>query len=217
MLTGRIPISYINQIWFLENINEQQKILYDKLKDIFDFIAALAILIVSLPLWLIIAFLIKWESAGPVFYIQERVGKNKRLFRLIKFRSMVQSAEKNGAVWAAESDPRVTKIGSFLRKTHLDEVPQMLNIIQGDISLAGPRPERTEFVRDLEKKIPHYNIRHIIKPGFTGWAQVNFRYARTPMDTYTKFQYDLYYLKNRSIVLDVAILLKTLNLFFKRG
>lgn len=215
ILTGRIPISYINQTWFLENINEQQKKLYGNIKRPMDIILASLILILILPLWPLIALAIKWESSGPIFYSQERVGSNKKLFRLTKFRSMVDNAENDKAIWAQKKDPRITRVGTFLRRTHLDELPQMLNIIKGDISLVGPRPERIEFVKELEKQIPHYNIRHIIKPGFTGWAQVNFRYARTSMDTYEKFQYDLYYLKNRSIVLDIAITLKTLRLFFK--
>jgi exopolysaccharide biosynthesis polyprenyl glycosylphosphotransferase len=215
LLTGRIPISYVNQTWFLENINEHQKKVYDNLKRAADVAAAILILALSLPLWPLIAFLIKWESAGPVFYKQERVGKDKKLFGLLKFRSMIQNAESGTAVWAQEKDKRVTKTGAFLRRAHLDELPQMINIVMGDIGLVGPRPERIEFVRELEKEIPHYNIRHITKPGFTGWAQINFRYARTPMDTYEKFQYDLYYLKNRSLVLDISILLKTVNLFFR--
>lgn len=217
LLTGRIPISYVNQTWFLENINEHQKRVYDNLKRAADVIAASLILALSLPLWPLIAFLIKWESAGPVFYRQERVGKDKKLFGLIKFRSMIQNAENGAPVWAQEKDKRVTRIGAFLRRMHLDELPQMINIISGDIGLVGPRPERIEFVRELEKQIPHYNIRHITKPGFTGWAQINFRYARTPMDTYEKFQYDLYYLKNRSLILDLSILLKTINLFLKKS
>ena len=216
MLTGRIPISYINQTWFLENINEQQKKLYDNAKRAADILAASMLFLFSLPLWPFIALAIKWESAGPIFYSQERVGVNKRLFNLIKFRSMLKNAEQGMPVWAKRKDPRVTKVGALLRRTHLDEIPQMINILRGDISLVGPRPERIEFVRELEKQIPHYNIRHITKPGFTGWAQVNFRYARTPMDTYEKFQYDLYYLKNRSLILDISILLKTINLFFKK-
>lgn len=216
LLTGRIPISYINQTWFLENINEQQKILYGKIKRIADILSAGLIFFASLPLWPVIALAIKWESSGTVFYTQKRVGENKKLFSLIKFRSMIHNAELGKPVWAQAKDPRVTRVGSFLRRTHLDEMPQMINVIRGDLSLVGPRPERTEFVKELETQIPHYNIRHIIKPGFTGWAQVNFRYARTPIDTYEKFQYDLYYLKNRSLSLDAAILLKTVNLFFKK-
>ena len=217
LLTGRIPISYVNQTWFLENINEHQKKVYDNLKRIVDVASASILLAFSLPLWPLIALAIKWESAGPVFYKQERVGKDKKLFGLLKFRSMIQGAESGTAIWAEEKDKRITKVGTILRRTHLDEIPQMINIIKGDIGLVGPRPERIEFVRELEKDIPHYNIRHIIKPGFTGWAQINFRYARTPLDTYEKFQYDLYYLKNRSLILDISILLKTINLLFKKG
>lgn len=130
---------------------------------------------------------------------------------------MRPEAEKTtGPLWAKEKDERATKIGEFLRKTHLDELPQMINVIKGNISLAGPRPERPEFVRQLEKEIPHYHLRHIIKPGFTGWAQIKFRYGRSVMDSQEKFQYDLYYLKNRSLFLDLGILLKTFQLFFKK-
>jgi len=173
------------------------------------------LLALTFPLWPVIALAIKWESSGPIFYSQERIGANGKLFRLTKFRSMINNAEIGRPVWAQKNDPRVTRMGNILRRTHLDELPQMINIIKGDLSLVGPRPERMEFVKELEKQIPHYNIRHIIKPGFTGWAQVNFHYARTPMDTYEKFQYDLYYLKNRSLILDFSILLKTINLIFK--
>lgn len=215
ILTGRIPISYINQTWFLENINEKTKKLYDNLKRIFDIFTSTFILLVSFPMWPVIAFFVKWGSAGPIFYTQERVGVNQKLFRLLKFRSMIDNAERGEPLWAQKNDPRVTSVGKFLRRTHLDELPQMINVLAGHISLVGPRPERKEFVDALEKQIPHYNIRHIIKPGFTGWAQVNFRYARTPMDTYEKFQYDLFYLKNRSLILDLSIILKTLRLFFK--
>ncbi|MBI1888584.1 MAG: sugar transferase [Candidatus Spechtbacteria bacterium] len=215
LLTGRIPISYINQTWFLENINEKTKQLYDSVKRVFDIFASISILCASLPLWPFIAFFIKWGSAGPVFYSQERVGANQKRFQLLKFRSMIHNAERGVPLWAKINDPRVTRIGKLLRRTHLDELPQMINVFKGEISFVGPRPERKEFVDVLEKQIPHYNIRHIIKPGFTGWAQVNFRYARTPMDTYEKFQYDLFYLKNRSLILDLSIILKTLRLFLK--
>ncbi|OGZ57332.1 MAG: hypothetical protein A3B96_01140 [Candidatus Spechtbacteria bacterium RIFCSPHIGHO2_02_FULL_43_15b] len=215
ILTGRIPISYITQAWFLENINEHQKRLYTNFKRVIDLVVAIVVLIVTSPVWPVIAFFIKFDTKGSVFYTQERVGINKKVFRLIKFRSMVRDAEKNKAVWAQKNDPRITRIGKFLRRTHIDELPQMINIARGEISLVGPRPERIEFVKELESQIPHYNVRHIITPGFTGWAQVNFRYARTPEDTYEKFQYDLYYLKNRSIILDIAIILKTISLLFR--
>jgi exopolysaccharide biosynthesis polyprenyl glycosylphosphotransferase len=217
ILAEKIPLSFLNQIWFLENLKEKEKELYEKIKEILDKILAFLILLLSLPFWLPIAFFIKIEDRGPIFYLQERVGKNKKTFFLIKFRSMKKEAEKeSGAIWAKKEDPRVTKVGKFLRRFYLDELPQMLNILKGDLSLVGPRPERPEFVKKLEKEIPHYNLRHLIKPGFTGWAQLKFRYSRSIEDSLEKFQYDLYYLKNRSLFLDLGILLKTFQLLFKK-
>jgi len=215
-ITEKIPVTSISKVWFFENLKEGEKRIYDKFKRIFDVIVASTILLFTLPLWLLIALAIKIEDRGPVFYIQERVGKNKKIFKLIKFRSMVTEAEKEGPKWAEIEDQRVTKVGKFLRRFHLDEIPQMINVIRGDISLVGPRPERPEFVEKLEKEIPYYNLRHIIKPGFTGWAQIKFRYARSVMDSLEKFQYDLFYIKNRSLLLDLKILLKTAQLIFKK-
>jgi len=129
----------------------------------------------------------------------------------------VEAESKTGPVWAKEQDPRVTRVGRWLRRIHFDELPQMINVLKGDISLVGPRPERPEFVEKLEKEIPHYHVRHLIKPGFTGWAQIKFRYGRSIMDSREKFQYDLYYLKNRSLILDLGILLKTFQLFLKKN
>ena len=128
----------------------------------------------------------------------------------------IGAENKSGPVWAKKEDARVTRVGKWLRRTHIDELPQMINVLKGEISLVGPRPERPEFVIDLEKEIPHYHIRHLIRPGFTGWAQLKFRYGRSVMDSKEKFQYDLYYLKNRSPLLDLGILLKTFQLFFKK-
>jgi exopolysaccharide biosynthesis polyprenyl glycosylphosphotransferase len=216
IITEKVPVSTISKIWFLENLKEGEKKIYDKFKRVFDVFLSFLILILTSPLWPFIVLAIKIEDKGPVFYKQERVGKNKKIFKLIKFRSMVPQAEKEGPKWAEIEDQRVTKVGKFLRRFHLDEIPQMINVIKGDISLVGPRPERPEFVEKLEKEIPHYNLRHIIKPGFTGWAQIKFRYARSVMDSLEKFQYDLYYIKNRSLFLDLKILLKTFNLFFKK-
>jgi len=215
-ITEKIPVASISKVWFFENLKEGEKRIYDKFKRVFDVAVASVILLLTLPLWLLIALAIKIEDGGPIFYIQERVGKNKKIFKLIKFRSMVKEAEKEGPKWAEIEDKRVTKVGKFLRRFHLDEIPQMMNVIRGDISLVGPRPERPEFVEKLEKEIPYYNLRHIIKPGFTGWAQIKFRYARSVMDSLEKFQYDLYYIKNRSLFLDLKILLKTFQLFFKK-
>jgi len=200
---------------FLENL--KQKWLYDKIKRVIDVILALLMLLISFFFWPFIALAIKLEDSGPIFYRQERIGKDKKPFLLIKFRSMKKKAERYGQpVWAEKKDPRITRVGKLLRRTHLDEIPQMLNILKGDIGLVGPRPERPEFAAQLEKEIPYFPMRHIIKPGFTGWAQIKFRYARSVVDSLEKFQYDLYYLKNRSLMLDLRILLKTFKLFFRK-
>lgn len=216
-ITQKIPIDYIGQAWFLENLKERSKRIYDKLKRVIDLVVAVFFLIIALFLFPFIALAIKLESKGPIFYYQTRIGKKGKPFTLIKFRSMRKNAEVGGAVWAESEDPRLTKTGKILRRTHLDELPQLINIIKGDISLVGPRPERPEFVTQLEKEIPHYQLRHIIKPGLTGWAQIKFHYARSLMDSHEKFQYDLYYLKNRSFLLDLGTLLKTFDLFFRKG
>jgi len=216
IISEKIPVSFVNHSWFLENLREKEKGFYDKVKRIIDVILTSIILLLTSPLWPFIIFAIKLDDRGPLFYFQERIGKEKKPFLLIKFRSMRKDAEKGKAIWAKEKDPRVTRVGKILRQTHLDEIPQLFNVLKGDISLIGPRPERPEFVQKLEKKIPHYHLRHLIKPGFTGWAQVRFRYARSVMDSFEKFQYDLYYIKNRSLILDLRILLKTFQLFFRK-
>ncbi|MCX6791215.1 MAG: sugar transferase [Candidatus Gribaldobacteria bacterium] len=212
----KIPVSSVSHSWFLENLKESEKKIYDQLKRLSDLAIAFVLLIITSPLWLIIATLIKLEDNGPIFYKQTRVGKNKRIFKLWKFRSMQVDAEKQGAQWANKNDPRVTKIGKVIRQWHLDEFPQMLNVLKGDIALVGPRPERPEFVTQLEQKVPYYPLRHLIKSGFTGWAQIKFHYARTIQDSQEKFEYDLFYIKNRSFFLDLGILLKTFQLFLKR-
>ena len=211
----KVPVTEISKAWFLKNLKEGGKKIYDKVKRIFDLVFSFLILIFTLWFWPFIALAIKIEDGGPIFYLQERVGKNGKIFKLIKFRSMIPEAEKIGPKWTDIQDKRITKIGKFLRKFHLDEIPQMINILKGDISLVGPRPEAIENVKQFEKQIPHYNLRHIIKPGFTGWAQIKFKYARSVEESLEKFQYDLYYIKNRSLFLDLKILLKTLQLFFK--
>ena len=215
-ISQKVPLSFINQVWFLENLKEGERGVYDKIKRIGDLILASLIILITSPFWLFFALFIKLEDKGPVFYRQKRVGKDSKIFSLIKFRSMKVEAEKGKAIWAKKEDSRITKIGGFLRKTHLDELPQMLNVLKGNLSLIGPRPERPEFVKKLEKEIPHYHLRDLIKPGFTGWAQIKFRYGRSVMDSFEKFQYDLYYIKNRSLILDLGILLKTFQLFFKK-
>ena len=170
--------------------------------------AALAALgfLVSLPIMLVVAVAIKLDSRGPVFYRQKRVGKNGRLFRIVKFRSMREGAEEDsGPVWAKTTDPRATRVGRILRKLRLDEIPQFINVLRGEMNFIGPRPERPEFVEQLGEMLPYYMQRHLIKPGLTGWAQIRYRYGASVEDTMQKLQYDLYYVKNRSLLLDAII------------
>lgn len=217
IICSKIPISFVGQAWFLENLKEGEKGFYDKAKQYIDMILAGILLITTGPLWPLVALLIRLEGGGPVFYRQERIGKDRKPFFLLKFRSMKVGAEsKTGPVWAKKEDQRITKVGRRLRQFHFDELPQIINILKGELAMVGPRPERPEFVEQLEKEIPHYHIRHLIKPGFTGWAQLKFRYGRSVIDSKEKFQYDLYYMKNRSLFLDLGILLKTFQLFFKK-
>jgi lipopolysaccharide/colanic/teichoic acid biosynthesis glycosyltransferase len=155
------------------------------------------------------AVAIRIESTGPVVYSQERVGLRGRKFRIFKLRSMRADAEAHGPVWACENDPRVTRVGRVIRRLHLDETPQFFNILRGEMSLIGPRPERPEFVERLEERIPYYSERHLVKPGLTGWAQVSYPYGASFEDAREKLQYDLYYIKNQSPLLDAIILLET--------
>jgi len=164
----------------------------------------------------LIGALIKLNSAGPIFYRQKRVGKNGKIFEIAKFRSMFKDAEKNGAQWANEKDERITGMGKILRKTRIDELPQLWNVLKGEMSFIGPRPERPEFVEELQKQIPHYVMRHLVKPGLSGWAQIKFPYGASVEDAMEKLQYDLYYIKNRSFVLDLAITARTIAAVLSR-
>jgi len=209
----KIPLADLEEAWFLENLLGQQKF-YDQLKQAGEFLTALLLFIGLIPLEIIIAFLVKITSSGSVVYKQQRVGRGGRIFTLYKFRTMTADAEKDGAKWADPNDMRATPFGRFLRYSHLDELPQLINVIKGELSFVGPRPERPEFVKLLTEKIPYYDIRHLIKPGVTGWAQISYRYGASVEDAYEKLQYDIYYLKNRSLILDASIFLKTLKSFF---
>lgn len=175
-----------------------------------DLIISVLLLIILLPFLLFVACAIKLDSSGSIFYRQIRTGLNGQPFQLVKFRSMCSNAEQNGAVWASENDPRVTRLGRWLRLMRIDELPQLWNVIRGEMSLIGPRPERPEFDVQLAKAIPNYYNRYLVKPGITGWAQVNYRYASSVEDAYEKVSYDLYYINNRSLKLDLAIALKTI-------
>lgn len=182
------------------------------IKRVCDIFISMVGLLLSLPLWLVVAILVRLDSPGPIFFRQVRVGEWGRLFSVYKFRTMREDAEKEtGAVWATQDDPRVTKIGAFLRKSRLDELPQLLNVLVGDMSFVGPRPERPEFVEKLSVNISYYFARHTIKPGLTGWAQVFYPYGACEEDAREKLRYDLYYLKNYSLTLDVLIILETIK------
>ena len=183
------------------------------LERVFDLLASLGLLLLALPLMALAMAGIKLEEgiSAPIFYRQKRVGYHRQTFDVLKFRSMRVDAEKFGAQYATENDPRVTRIGGFMRKTRIDELPQLLNVLLGEMSFVGPRPERPEFVDDLEQKIPYYRERHTVKPGITGWAQLCYPYGSSEKDTIEKLQYDLYYVKNRSLLFDVAILVQTVE------
>lgn len=219
---GKLPIAQLNSYWFSENLIHRHKI-YDFFLVPIEILAAALLTIILSPLLLLIAIFIKLTSPGPVLIRQKRVGELGKIFILYKFRSMIAnspdgSAEMNtGAVWSGEADPRVTPFGKFLRHSHLDELPQLFNIVRGEVSFVGPRPERPDFVGQLKNKILFYELRHLVKPGITGWAQLNYRYGASVEDAYEKLQFDLYYLKNRSLWLDLGIIIKTIKLFFVKN
>jgi exopolysaccharide biosynthesis polyprenyl glycosylphosphotransferase len=192
---------------------------HDRVQRLLDVTLSTGLLLLTLPLMLLTALAIKLESRGPVFYTQERVGKSGRSFMLRKFRSMSVHAEATGTpIWAAKNDPRVTKVGRFIRRTRIDELPQALNVLTGDMSFIGPRPERPHFVSRLAEIIPNYSDRACVKPGITGWAQVNYPYGASVEDARMKLAYDLYYIKNRSIVLDLLIVVSTIRvIIFQEG
>ncbi len=211
-MTGKIPVTTVEQVWFLENLIESEKKAYDALKRIFDIISSLLLLIFSLPFIPFIALIIKLSSKGPIFFVQKRTGKDEKVFMAIKFRTMIEKAETNGPQWATKDDPRVTKVGRFMRKTRIDEIPQLFNVLRGEMSLIGPRPERPEFIEELQNQIPFYKERLLVKPGLTGWAQVmGPAYGGSKEESLEKLQYDLFYIKNRSLALDLSILLKTIR------
>jgi sugar transferase (PEP-CTERM system associated) len=209
----KIPPAYIQDDWFAftSGFNILHNRIQAKLKQIVDVLAAAVMLIITLPITIPVAIAIKLNSPGPIFYSQVRTGLNGKKFRVYKFRSMYQNAEAKGIQWAKEKDPRITPIGAFIRLTRIDELPQLWNIFKGDMSLVGPRPERPEFDLQLREEIPYYDVRYLVKPGITGWAQVCYPYGASVDDAYQKVAYDLYYIKNYSLLLDFAIALKTLR------
>ncbi|UCG17009.1 MAG: exopolysaccharide biosynthesis polyprenyl glycosylphosphotransferase [Phycisphaerales bacterium] len=212
---GQILVDRVTPNWFL--FADFQSHCEDRatLKRLCDVAVAAIVFAVSLPLWPLIALCIKLADGGPVFYSQDRVGQNGRVFCLYKFRTMVVGAENGQSVWASPRDPRRTLVGRILRKARLDELPQLYNILIGDMSVVGPRPERPSIVLELSKTLPYYELRHVVKPGLTGWAQISYHYGSSIEDARRKLQFDLYYLKHMSVELDVVILFRTLGTFLR--
>jgi len=212
-LSGRIPIDSLAPSFFIFNEGFRKSRILLSIRRVVSVIVAGVFLALLLPVFLVVAVFIKLDSSGPVLYSQIRVGHHNKPIRIYKFRSMRIDAEKNGdAVWAVENDPRVTRVGRFLRKTRIDELPQLFNVLVGELEFVGPRPERPEFVEKLQSMIPYYPLRHTVKPGITGWAQVMFHYSGTIDESKEKLQYDLFYIKNMSLKLDLLILFHTFKI-----
>ena len=219
-VSGKIPVLHTNEMWlgYADIVGVKRNIYNVRLKKVFDKAFSLIGVLLSFPIMIATAALIKLESPGPVLYLQKRVGWDEKEFDVIKFRSMRLDAEFNGAVWAQENDRRATRVGRIIRLLRIDELPQLWNVLAGEMSFVGPRPERPEFVNILKEEIPYYSLRHAVRPGITGWAQVNYPYGASKKDALEKLQYDLYYIKNMSMFLDFHILLKTVRvMLFRKG
>ena len=219
MITGKLLVTTINPSWLIFSEGFRKSKMQKIIKRLEDIIISGLMLILLSPFLLLTAFLIKLDSKGPVFFSQDRVGHNEKEYMVYKFRSMVENAEKEtGPVWAGEGDSRVTRMGKFIRKCRIDELPQLWNVFLGNMSMVGPRPERKFFTDDLEKKIPYYAERFKVKPGLTGWAQVSYSYGATIEDAIEKLNYDLFYIKNLSITFDIVIILRTVKtVLFGKG
>ena len=218
-LTQRVPVEHLESDWVIRSFVDQVRVsgVYELLKRLMDIIGGLIgvfIFLITLPF---IAVAIVLESGFPIFYTQDRLGKGGRVFKILKYRSMFQDAEADGEVKATvENDPRVTRVGNFLRRTRIDEVPQFLSVLMGEISLVGPRAERSELVAEFQKQIPFYRARLLVKPGLTGWAQINYGYVASVRETVVKLEYDLYYIKHRTIGMDINIVLRTVGTVLRR-
>lgn len=217
---GKIDVDSIDENWILNAYGF--KLLYSsfqiEMKRAIDIVLAITISLMTFPIMVLSWVIVRLESPGPVVYSQARVGENNVEFMVHKFRSMRADAEKDGAKWASQNDPRVTKFGNFMRKTRIDELPQLWNVLKGEMSFIGPRPERMVFIKELEQVIPYYNLRHLVKPGLTGWAQVMYPYGASVEDAKNKLEYDLYYVKNQNLHLDFVIFFRTLKtVIFGKG
>jgi exopolysaccharide biosynthesis polyprenyl glycosylphosphotransferase len=214
-LTGKVPIKYINNNWF---INSDFYAIYNKsylvIKRVQDILFSLIGLLLSSPILILVSIIIKIEDGGSIFFLQNRVGFGGKIFKIIKFRTMKVGSEK-GNKYTQKNDTRITKIGEFLRKTRIDEIPQFINVLKGEMSVIGPRAEWDELVDEYKKEINYYHIRSLVRPGITGWAQVEYRYGANLNDTFEKLQYDLFYIKHQSLILDLSIIFKTIKVVFK--
>jgi sugar transferase (PEP-CTERM system associated) len=209
---GEVPIESLKASWLIYSEGFVQGNVRTLSKRVFEILASVVLLALTWPVIVVTAILIKFESRGPVLYKQERVGLSGKTFQVLKLRSMRSDAERDGvAVWATSNDSRTTRIGKFIRKTRIDELPQLFNVLRGEMSFVGPRPERPVFVSKLAEDLAFYDVRHTVKPGITGWAQVRFSYASTLDEAKKKLHYDLYYVKNHSLFLDVVILFQTVR------
>jgi sugar transferase (PEP-CTERM system associated) len=219
MLTGRLVVKNLNPGWLIFSEGFQKSVFQRTLKRSSDILFSLILLVVLFPFFVIIAVIIKLDSPGPALFLQERAGQGRRVYRIHKFRSMVQDAEKfSGAVWAEQDDPRITRFGRFMRKLRIDELPQIWNVLIGEMSFVGPRPEREIFIKDLEKEIPYYATRLTVRPGITGWAQINYPYGASVADAIEKLNYDLFYIKNLSVWMDLMIIMRTIKtVLFGKG
>jgi sugar transferase (PEP-CTERM system associated) len=218
-LTGKIATEMLRPSWLIFSRGNRFSDLARHIRRVVNAGLAVVGFILSLPIMMMVAIAIKLESRGPIFYTQERVGKNGRTFKIIKFRSMRVDAEQvSGPVWAGEDDPRVTLVGRIIRRLRFDELPQFINVLRGDMNFVGPRPERPVFVEQLSEIIPYYSQRHLVKPGLTGWAQIKYPYGSSVEDAIEKLMYDLYYIKNQSLLLDAMIVFETIKtVLFGRG
>jgi len=208
-LAGKLSVENLHPSFLIFSDGFKRSAIFKQVKRGVDILAAAVALTLLFPLSLLVALAIKLDSPGPILYRQERVGEDGKIFHLLKFRSMCVDAEENGPVWAKVNDQRITRVGRLIRKLRLDEIPQMLNVLKGEMSLVGPRPERPFFVDILRNEIPFYSERHVIKPGITGWAQIWYRYGASKEDALQKLKYDLYYIKHMSMVLDLTIIFDT--------
>lgn len=220
VVTGRVNTDMLSESWFLQNLRESRKQYYDAARTAFDLLAALLLGVVFVALFPFVALAILLESGRPLFIKQARIGYNNRLFTIYKLRTMYAqnpdgTAERGGAQFAQPNDRRVTRVGKWLRRFRIDEWPQVWNILRREMNIIGPRPERPEFVEQLQERVPFYSIRHLVRPGLTGWAQVNYRYGATLEESLVKLEYDLFYMKHRALLIDAVIVLKTVHIIVK--